>query len=154
MDPREFEISNLCKALCDTARLAFGYELRHARRLMMISYRSSFSEHRWFGRCGASRDDFQVFENTACHMRQTRIRRRGASPGVPDRICTGEREAYKGCNGGILWDPPNQGYVDSTPFQGESRAWRVEESLLASENAEPLLGAASRRSVAILSWSS
>ncbi|OWM75190.1 hypothetical protein CDL15_Pgr017433 [Punica granatum] len=93
----EFEIWNLRKALCDTARLAFGYGLLHARRLMMISYRSSFSEHRWFGRCGASLDDFQGFENTACHMRQTRIRRRGASPGVPDRTCTREREAYKGC---------------------------------------------------------
>ncbi|PKI51574.1 hypothetical protein CRG98_028036 [Punica granatum] len=85
---------------------------------------SSF-EHSWFGRCGASLDDFRCLENMACRVM-----------------------------GGILWDLPDQGYVDSTPFRGESRAWRVEESLLASENAEPLLGVAPRRSVAVLSWSS
>ncbi|PKI68259.1 hypothetical protein CRG98_011339 [Punica granatum] len=79
------------------ACLVLGYGSLHARRLMMISHCSSFSEHRRFGRCGASLDDSQVFKNTACPMRQTRIRRRGASPGVPGRTCTGEREAYKGC---------------------------------------------------------
>ncbi|PKI75887.1 hypothetical protein CRG98_003721 [Punica granatum] len=46
--------------------------------------------------------------------------------------------------GEILWDPPNQGYVDSTPFRGESRSRRVEESLFASKTAEPLLIVASR----------
>ncbi|OWM69336.1 hypothetical protein CDL15_Pgr003937 [Punica granatum] len=65
----------------------------------------------------------------------------GLSERVTRRICT-----YG--SGGILWDPPNQGYVDSTPLRGESRVWRTEESLLASKNAEPLLGVASRRSVA------
>ncbi|PKI51756.1 hypothetical protein CRG98_027853 [Punica granatum] len=98
MDPeQEFEIWNLRKALCDTALSAFGCGLLHAWRLLMISYRSSFSEHRWFGRCGASLDDFQVFEDTVCRVRQTQIRRWGASSGVPDRACIGEREAYKGC---------------------------------------------------------
>ncbi|OWM90788.1 hypothetical protein CDL15_Pgr002711 [Punica granatum] len=91
----EFEIWNLRKALCDTTRLAFGYVLLHARRLMMISYSSSFSEYRWSGRCSASLDDFQGFENTACHMRQTRIRRRGASLGVPDRTFTGGKRSLQ-----------------------------------------------------------
>ncbi|PKI52281.1 hypothetical protein CRG98_027323 [Punica granatum] len=53
----EFEIWNLRKALCDTTRLAFGYVLLHARRLMMISYSSSFSEYRWSGRARSPAND-------------------------------------------------------------------------------------------------
>ncbi|OWM90892.1 hypothetical protein CDL15_Pgr027379 [Punica granatum] len=42
-----------------------------------------------------------------------------------------------------LWDPPDQGYNDSTACRNVSHARRVKESLLASKTAKPLLVVAS-----------
>ncbi|OWM77070.1 hypothetical protein CDL15_Pgr002594 [Punica granatum] len=76
MDPNDRDgpetgIWNLRKALCDMARLGLGSGPPHARRLMMISYRLSFFEHRWRGRCGSSLDGSRRIESTTCRVRQT-----------------------------------------------------------------------------------
>ncbi|PKI71995.1 hypothetical protein CRG98_007611 [Punica granatum] len=60
---------------------------------------------------------------------------------------------HKG-KGRDLWDPPNQGYNDSTPCRKVSLARRVKESLLASKTAKTTTRCRFTLIVVVLSWSS